>query len=192
MGKMNNTVKIYKGKWIGVFFLLAFIAYGFGRSFFESENIKEQYLGTILIIINSILVLFIGVWLKRTLRQYNELVGNIYFLTRVFEAIDLASIVLNLFPNVNISLDIGYFIAMLVLGIGSISMCFTFLKHRITPKWMAIWGVAGYALMAFGFLMELFGNKWSMYLLGLGALWEITFAIWLVLKGGKEKSITTR
>ncbi len=77
---------------------------------------------------------------------------------------------------------------MIVLGIGSIPMCFIFLKHRVIPKWLAIWGIIGYAVFAFGFLMELFGNKWSMYLLGLGGLWEIFFSIWLIIKGGKIKT----
>jgi len=89
---MNNSTKIYKSKWIGIFFLLAFIAYGLGRSFFERENTTEQYIGAILILLNTIIVLFIGVWFKKTLRQYNEMVGNIYLLTRLLEAIALGSI----------------------------------------------------------------------------------------------------
>ena len=40
--------------------------------------------------------------------------------------------------------------------------------------------------------MELIGKNWSMYLLGLAALWEITFAIWLIIKGANEKRLTTR
>lgn len=131
--------------------------------------------------------MFIGVWLKRTLRQYNELVGNIYFLTRVFEAIALASIILNLIPTINVSNDLGYFLAMVVLGLGSIPMCMLLYKHEIAPKWLAMWGATGYAIVAFGFILELLGKNWSMHLLGLGALWEITFAIWLIIKGVKEK-----
>ncbi|WP_062062886.1 DUF4386 domain-containing protein [Aquimarina longa] len=89
-------------------------------------------------------------------------------------------------------MDYGYFIAMLVLGIGSIPMCYIFYKEKLAPKWLALWGVIGYAVLAFGFLMELFGKEWSMYLLILGGLWEITFAIWLVIKGRKNKIITVR
>jgi len=132
------------------------------------------------------MVLFIGAWLRKTLLQYNELVGNIYFLIRVFEAIALGSITLNLIPTINVSNDLGYYLAMVVLGLGSIPMCMLLYKHEIAPKWLAMWGAAGYAIFAFGFFMELLGKNWSMYLLGLGALWEITFAIWLIIKGGKE------
>ena len=189
---MNNSTKIYKSNWIGIFFLLAFIAYGFGRSFSERENTTEQYIGAILILLNTIMVLFIGVWFKKTLRQYNEMVGNIYFLTRLLEAIALGSITLNLITTINVSNDLGYFLAMVILGIGSIPMCILLYKHEIAPKWLAMWGVTGYVIFAFGFIMELIGKNWSMYLLGLAALWEITFAIWLIIKGENEKRLTTR
>lgn len=189
METMNNLIKIDKAKRIGLFFILAFPAYGIGRSLFENEHATAQYLGTALIIINSTIVLFIGVWLRKALRQYNDLIGNLYFLTRLFEATALASLTLDLMPSINISNDWGYFLAMVVLGLGSIPMCILLYKHAIAPKWLAMWGVVGYSMMAFGFFMELFGKNWSIYLLGLGALWEITFAIWLIIKGGEEKVI---
>ena len=34
--------------------------------------------------------------------------------------------------------------------------------------------------------MELFGKAWSMYLLGPGGLWEVVFAIWLIIRGSKS------
>lgn len=182
----SNYTEIYKARTIGSFFLLAFISYGLGRHFFESISASEKHIGALLIITNSIMVLFIGILLRKTLQQYNVLVGNIYFLTRIFEAIALSSIVLNLIPTIHIPNDYGYFSGMLVLGIGSIPMCLTLYKHKISPLWLALWGVIGYAIFAFGFLMEIFGKEWSMYFLMLGGLWEIAFAIWLIIKGGKK------
>jgi len=119
------------------------------------------------------------------LKLYNLTVGNIYLFTRIFEALAL----LLIFININGANDLGYVLAMLVLGIGSIPMCLTLLKHKITPSWLAIWGVVGYALFAIGFLMELFGKEWSMYLLALGGLWEVTFGIWLIVRGSKNVKI---
>lgn len=105
------------------------------------------------------MVLFIGILFRKTLNQYNSLVGSIYLYTRVFEALALASLVLKLFLKGIFSDDLGYFLAMLVLGLGSIPMCLTLLKHKISPPWLAIWGAVGYAIFAFGFLMELFGKN---------------------------------
>ena len=184
MKKHCNQIVIYNARIIGILFLLAFLAYGFGRHlFFESGTVSEKYAGSILIIINSTIVLFIGILLKKTLQQYNLLIGNIYLLTRIFEAIALAIVFLNLIPQFNIPLGYEYFLAMFVLGLGSIPMCWVLFKHRITPKWLAIWGAIGYTVFAFGFLMEFFGKHWSMYLLAIGGLWEITFAIWLIING---------
>ena len=190
MKSNNNPIVIYNAKTIGSFFLLGFIAYGFGRQLFESEILSEKYLGAVLIIINSIIVLFIGILLSKTLRKHNVLVANIYIFTRVFEATALVSIVLNLIPSISVSNNYSYLIAMLVLGIGSIPMCLTLFRQRLSPSWLAIWGMIGYAVFAFGFLMEFFGKKWSMYLLALGGIWEITFAIWLIIKGGRNKETT--
>ncbi len=188
MDQNSSNIKIQKARIIGSFFLLAFLLYGIGRNIFESEILAEKYAGALLIIGNSIIVLLIGIFLRKSLIKFNVFVGNFYLFSRIFEAIALASIVLNIFPELSISLDTGYFLGMIVLGIGSIPMCFIFLKHRVIPKWLAIWGIIGYAVFAFGFLMELFGNKWSMYLLGLGGLWEIFFSIWLIIKDGKIKT----
>ncbi len=187
----NNTIDIYKARTIGSLFLLAFLAYGLGRHFFENGNYTEKYLGGLLIIINSIMVFFIGILFKKTLQQYNPVVGNFYLFTRVFESLALASILLSLIPSASISNDHGYFLAMLVLGLGSIPMCLTLLKHTISPAWLALWGVIGYAIFSFGFLMELFGRVWSMYLLIPGGLWEITFAIWLIRNGGTGRKTRT-
>ena len=182
MKDKGNSVAVFNARLIGAFFLLAFLAYGIGRQLFESTDDPEKYLGASLIIANSVMVLFIGILLRKTLKLYNPTVGNIYLFTRIFEALALLTILL----NGNVSDDLGYFPAMLVLGIGSIPMCLTLLKHKITPSWLAIWGAAGYAVFAFGFLMELFGKVWSMYLLGPGGLWEVVFAVWLIMRRSKN------
>ncbi|WP_338761540.1 DUF4386 domain-containing protein [Bernardetia sp. ABR2-2B] len=182
MKKYNKTIQFINSRVIGVLFLLAFLFYGIGRSLFESELDAHKYFGSVLIIINSVAVLLIGFFLRKTIIKFNLLIGNTYFLSRVIEALALGSILLNLIPVVNISLDFGYFIAMFFLGIGSIPMCYICYKHNLLPKWLALWGLIGYTFMAIGFLMELFGKEWSMYLLILAGFWEVTFAIWLIIK----------
>jgi len=187
MEQNSTSLQVNKARIIGTLFLLAFLLYGIGSNLFESEVFAQKYIGASLIIMNSIVIFFIGIFLRKTIIKFSVLAGNTYLFSRVIEAIALISIVLNLIPKVNISMDYGYFIAMLVLGFGSIPMCYIFYKHKLAPKWLALWGVIGYAVFAFGFLMEFFGKEWSMYLLIFGGLWEITFAIWLIIKGGRNK-----
>lgn len=183
----KNTLQIHKARIIGAFFLSAFLLYGVGRNLFESEVFTKKYIGTSLIVLNSIVVLLIGIYLRRTLLKYNALVGNTYLFSRIVEAMALVSIVLNLIPEVSISMDYGYFIAMCVLGVGSIPMCYTLYKNKLIPIWLGIWGILGYAALAFGILMEFFGKEWSMYLLILGGLWEIVFALLIIIKNGKNE-----
>ena len=71
MKNNNNSIKIYKARTIGSFFLLAFLTYGFGQHFFGSDNIVQKNIGSFLILGNTIIVLFIGVLLKKTLKEYN-------------------------------------------------------------------------------------------------------------------------
>lgn len=187
MEQKRTSLAIDKARIIGTFFLMAFLLYGIGRQLFEGEVLTQKYIGASLILMNSIVVLLIGIFLRKTIIKFNVLAGNTYLFSRIIEAIGLVSIVWNLLPELSISMDDGYFIAMLSLGIGSIPMCYIFYKHQLLPQWLAIWGIIGYTLLAFGFLMELFGKEWSMYLLILGGLWEIVFAIYLIRKGGRKK-----
>ena len=177
-----NTSRIYKDRIIGLLFLGAFLCYGIGRNLFESQNNSEQLTGSFLIIINSIFVIYIGIFLRKTIKSYHFLVANTYLFTRIIEAIALSSILMNLIPTVNISYDLGYHIAMFSLGVGSIPMCYVLYKNNIIVNWLAIWGIIGYSLLSLGFLMELFGNEWSMYLLIIGGLWEIIFAVRLIAR----------
>ena len=188
MKNNNIQIEIKNAKITGAFFLLVFLAYGFGQYYFKSDVLFIKYIGVILILLNSTMVLLIGILFRKTLLQYNATVGNVYLFTSIFEAIVLAIVVLKLFFKVNISDDFGYFPAMLVLGVGvgSIPMCLTLYKHQISPTWLALWGVIGYTIFAFGFLMELFGKEWSMYLLIFAGLWEITFGLWLLIRKRKN------
>jgi ABC-type glycerol-3-phosphate transport system permease component len=116
MKSNNNSVIIFNARTIGTFFLLVFLAYGFGSSLFKSASNPEKYLGALLIVANSVMVLFIGFLLRKTLKLYNPLVGNIYLFTRLFEA----SALLTIFLNGSKPDDLGYVLAMLVLSSGRI------------------------------------------------------------------------
>ena len=114
--------------------------YGIGRNLFESQNNSEQIIGSFLIILNSIFVVYIGIFFRETIKLYHSLTANIYLLTRVIEALALSSIIMNLIPAINISYDLGYHIAMFSLGIGSIPMCYVLYKNNIVANWIALWG----------------------------------------------------
>lgn len=179
-------LRLHNARTIGSFFLLAFVAYGLGRHLSEAGSLPEKYLGYLLILVNSVMVSLIGVLLRKNLLGHNEQAANLYLFARLFEAIALASLVLDLVPGVSIPYETAYHLAMLVLGLGSIPMCLALHTSGLVPRWLALWGAIGYGIFAFGFLMELFGKAWSMYLLAPGGLWEISFGIWLLFRVHKN------
>ena len=91
-----HTSRIYKVIIIILLFLGAFLCYGIGRNLFESQNNAEQLIGSCLIILNSIFVIYIGLILREVIKSYHSLVANVYLFTRIIEALALSSILINL------------------------------------------------------------------------------------------------
>lgn len=132
--------RLHNARIIGSFFLLAFVAYGLGRHLSETGSTPEKYLGYLLILLYSVMVLQIGVLLRKNLLEHNEQVANVYLFARLFEAIALASITFTLVPEISIPYESAYRLAMPVLGLGNIPMCLTLNKSGLVPRWLALWG----------------------------------------------------
>ncbi len=80
--------------------------------------------------------------------------------------------------------NLGYQVAMLALGVGSIPFCMLLFTRRLIPAWMALVGVVGYVALAASAVVALFGYEdLSLYLYGPGAIFEIVFPLWLIVKG---------
>lgn len=77
----------------------------------------------------------------------------------------------------------AYQAGMSLWGIGGFIICLTLFKARLIPKWMCIWGMAGYVVFAVGTMSELFGSGLGITLSIPGGLFEITLALWLIFKG---------
>jgi len=56
-------------------------------------------------------------------------------------------------------------------------------QHRMVPRTLALWGVAGYAIHLVGAIAEIFGIHVSLLLSLPGALFEVAFGVWLIAKG---------
>ena len=73
------------------------------------------------------------------------------------------------------------------MGPGGIVFCCLFLKARYVPGMLAIWGIITYSTMlALSLANILFPNLPEMISIALytpGALFEVTFGLWLLFKG---------
>ncbi|WP_084152163.1 DUF4386 domain-containing protein [Nocardioides halotolerans] len=79
--------------------------------------------------------------------------------------------------------ETAYQIGQLSLAFGCLFMCALLLRTGLIPKWLAGLGLVGYALHLLGASTELFGVPLSLVLLVPGAIFEVTLAIWLLVKG---------
>ena len=78
---------------------------------------------------------------------------------------------------------IAYQIGQAGLAFGAFFLCVLLYRTRLVPRWLAGWGAVGYVIHFAGASGELLGSSVSMVLLIPGGLFELTFGVWLLVKG---------
>jgi hypothetical protein len=82
--------------------------------------------------------------------------------------------------------NLAFQLAMIALGAGSLLLCYILYEVRLVPRALSGLGVVGYlALFASGWL-EIAGNDLASVLYIPGALFELVFPLWLIVKGLNE------
>lgn len=165
------------GRYAGAFFLLAFVFYGIGSA------LAGQFAGTALVVLNSLMVAAIGVLVFRALRREHPGTAWTYLVARGAEAFLLTTGIVLLDSAGAGAADIAYQAAMLSLGLGSLPFFLALNRRRWLPSWLAIWGLAGYALLATGAAAELMGATVGLVLAIPGGLFEIVFGLLLLARG---------
>ncbi|MEU1752932.1 DUF4386 domain-containing protein [Micromonospora matsumotoense] len=165
------------GRWAGAFFLSAFVAYGLGSA------LAGQPAGVALVVLNSVLVAAIGGLAFRALRRAHPGAAWTYLVARGAEAFLLtAGIVLRDRVGAGAG-DLAYQLAMLALGLGSLPFCLALARRHWLPRWLALCGTVGYALLAVGAAAELAGVAVGVVLAVPGGLFEIVFGLLLLTRG---------
>lgn len=72
---------------------------------------------------------------------------------------------------------------MIFLGLGSLLFCRVLLRARLVPRFMAVWGMVGYAIVAAGMTLEVLGYSLGLALWIPGGLFEVALAVQLSVKG---------
>ena len=191
---------------VGVLFLAAFLAYGVGsliaqgivRDADRSGSTALFVTGAALMLLNSAFVIGIGVLMFPILRPHNQAIAAGYLGTRIFEGVFLAIGVVSLIVVADSAAAIQansvfYNIAMTGLGIGSLFFCALLFRTRLVPRFLAVWGFIGYACFAGGTLLELFGVAGAGLVGAIpGGLFEVTFGIWLIVRGFASTATAVR
>src|SRR3954447_2106347 len=181
---------------VGVLFLAGFLAYGVGnliatgivRSGDRSDSTALFVTGAALMLLNSAFVIGIGVLMFPILRAHDTAIAAGYLGTRIFEGVVLAIGAVSLIVLTgSAAIDansVFYNVAEAGLGIGSLFFCALLFRTGLVPRFLAVWGFIGYACIAGGTLLELFGVAGAGLVGAIpGGLFELTFAAWLIARG---------
>jgi len=175
---------------VGVLMLSAFFLYGIGSSIATTAEAASPLLtiGAVMMLLNSAAVVAIGILVVPVLRPTAPKIAISYLATRIFEGVVLALGVISLLALSGTTAASGNFlaynIAMLGLGFGSLFFCAALFRSRLVPRFLAAWGFVGYASFALGCVLELLGFAGAGLVSTIpGGLFEVFFAIWLLVKG---------
>ncbi len=148
-----------------------------------------------------------GILMFPILKRYSERIAVGYLASRIIDAIFLAIHVL--FVLLQIPLSNAYLkatapttfslqamstvftqaylyadnLSWIALGLAGLLLNFLFYRTRLLPRWLAIWGLIGYAVICCGMVSELMGSGLGLVSELPGGLWEIFVGGWLIVKG---------
>jgi hypothetical protein len=169
------------GRIVGALFLAAFVFYGLGSA------LVDRPVGAALMLLNSVVVATIGGLVFRVLRRGHPQTAATYLIARALEAALLAvGVFLLISMGSSAGNDLAYQFAMLILGVGSVPFCRAMQQDRVVPGWLAVWGIAGYVLLAAGAVLELIGLSVGLVLTIPGGLFEVAFGLTLIARGFPE------
>ncbi|TFE22718.1 DUF4386 domain-containing protein [Cohnella luojiensis] len=88
--------------------------------------------------------------------------------------------------------EIAFEMAMLVLSLGSLLFNYLLYKSKLIPRFISIIGLIGYAALLASSCLAINGIDIGMILYLPGALFEIIFPIWLIVKGFNLTTVDSR
>ena len=204
---------------IGALFLSAFFFYGIGLALVVSVVGAREFLTTIsahqttllagafLMFLNSIVVVSLGVLFFPVVENHGRRTALAYLAARIAEGVLLAVGVLCILMTVPLgqhatedwakgvaallvqSNTMAYQLAVISLGLGSIVLCRLLFRTRLIPRWLAAWGLIGYAIFMSGGIVEIFGLHIGVWLSIPGGLFEVAVGLWLLIRGFRSEAI---
>jgi len=148
-----------------------------------------------------------GVLMFPILKQHHERIAVGYLAARIVDAIFIAVMVLFVLLQIPLSSEYvkaaapdasalqalsnlftqaqlyAYEIGMCTLGLSGVLLCSTLYKAKLVPRWLAIWGLVGYAIIFCGMVSAVMGSGLGDISSLPGGLWEVFVGVWLIVKG---------
>ncbi|ONI89191.1 hypothetical protein ALI22I_16955 [Saccharothrix sp. ALI-22-I] len=166
------------GRAVGALFLLAFVVYIAGEALIGVSEV-----GALLMLVDSAVVAAIGVLVFPVLKPHDEVTAHAYLIGRAVEAVMLAVGVVFLLLLMPLGNHYSYQIAMMSVGTVGVLFCRVLFRARLVPRFLAVWGMAGYAVFLVGAALEVLGYGVGVALSVPGGLFEIALGVLLIVKG---------
>jgi hypothetical protein len=77
----------------------------------------------------------------------------------------------------------AYEFAMVTLGVSGLILCSAFLRSRLIPRPLAVWGLVGYAVILVGSILQILGFELHSVQAVPGGLWEMFVGVRLIVRG---------
>jgi len=183
-----------------------------------SSNEVRVIIGALCILLMSVGVVFIAILLYPILERYNKIIAITYLSFRVMECLLLITgVIVYLLliilsheyvnegsPSASYYQTIGalaiearysaYQVAMFILSIASLMLCYLFYQTKLIPRFITIVGIIGYALVLLSVPLDILDiidtteDGGMMYVPG--AIFElILLPIWLIVKGFDSSTV---
>jgi hypothetical protein len=148
-----------------------------------------------------------GILMFPILKQHSERMALGYFAARIMDAVFIAIMVLFLLLQIPLGSEYlkaaapdtfylqalsavsvqvsqyAYQMAMITLGAAGLVLCTALYRATLVPRWLAVWGIIGYAVIFCGMVSEMMGSGLGLASTIPGGLWELFAGVWLVVKG---------
>lgn len=83
----------------------------------------------------------------------------------------------------------AYEFAMITVGVAGLILCSAFFRTNLIPRPLAVWGLAGYAIILGGSVLQILGFDLNSIQAIPGGLWEVFIGVWLIAKGFSIPSV---
>ncbi len=111
-----------------------------------------------------------------------------YLAARIADALLVSLMVLfALVPELKAAGTQAYNLGMIALAVSGLVLNGALWRTGLVPRWLAAWGLVGYAVLLVGMGSELFGSGLGLLSTVPGGLWEVFTGVWLLVRGFKAR-----
>ncbi len=157
-----------------------------------------------------------GVLMFPVLKPHNERIAVGYLAFRIMDAVFVAILVLFVLLQIPLGSEYlkagasdtsylqalstvfaqaqlyAYELGMIALGLSGLMLCSTLYRARLVPRWLAVWGLVGYAIILCGMLSAVMGSGLGDLSSYAGGLWEVFMGVWLIVKGFNASAVISQ